>query len=47
MMARERIDYLLDKGCFQEIDKFVVHQCHDFGMEKKKIPERRHGNIPL
>lgn len=38
MTARERIDYLLDKGSFQEIDKFVVHQCHDFGMEKKKIP---------
>ncbi len=38
MTARERIDYLLDKGSFQEIDKFVVHQCYDFGMEKKKIP---------
>ena len=37
MTARERIDYLLDKGSFQEIDKFVVHRCHDFGMEKKKI----------
>ncbi|OPX36601.1 MAG: hypothetical protein B1H11_07175, partial [Desulfobacteraceae bacterium 4484_190.1] len=31
MTARERIDYLLDKNSFQEIDKFVVHQCHDFG----------------
>jgi len=38
MTARERIDYLLDKGSFQEIDKFVVHQCHDFGMEKNKMP---------
>ena len=38
MTARERIDYLLDEDSFQEIDKFVVHQCHDFGMEKKKIP---------
>ncbi|MBE9572470.1 MAG: methylmalonyl-CoA carboxyltransferase, partial [Proteobacteria bacterium] len=37
MTARERLDYLLDKGSFQEIDKFVVHRCHDFGMEKKKI----------
>ena len=36
MTARERIDYLLDKDSFQEIDKFVVHRCHDFGMEKKK-----------
>ncbi|MEE9611348.1 MAG: acyl-CoA carboxylase subunit beta [Desulfatiglandales bacterium] len=38
MTARERIDYLVDKDSFQEIDKFVVHRCHDFGMEKKKIP---------
>ena len=38
MTARERIDYLLDEGSFQEIDKFVVHRCHDFGMEKKKTP---------
>lgn len=38
MTARERIDYLLDKDTFQEIDKFVVHRCYDFGMEKKKIP---------
>jgi propionyl-CoA carboxylase beta chain len=38
MTARERIDYLLDKGSFQEVDKFVVHRCQDFGMEKKKIP---------
>ncbi len=38
MTARERIDYLLDKGSFQEIDKFAVHRCHDFGMESKKIP---------
>jgi len=38
MTARERIDYLLDKGTFQEIDKFVIHRCHDFGMENKKIP---------
>jgi propionyl-CoA carboxylase beta chain len=38
MTARERIDYLMDKGSFQEIDKFVVHRCHDFDMEKKKIP---------
>jgi propionyl-CoA carboxylase beta chain len=38
LTARERIDYLLDKDSFQEIDKFVVHRCHDFGMEKNKIP---------
>jgi propionyl-CoA carboxylase beta chain len=38
MTARERIQYLLDKNSFEEIDKFVVHRCHDFGMDKKKIP---------
>jgi len=38
MTARERIDFLLDKDSFQEIDTFVVHRCQDFGMEKKKIP---------
>jgi acetyl-CoA carboxylase carboxyltransferase component len=38
LTARERIEFLLDKDSFQEIDKFVVHRCHDFGMEKKKIP---------
>ncbi len=36
LTARERIDYLLDEGTFQELDKFVVHRCYDFGMEKKK-----------
>ena len=38
MTARERIDYLLDEGSFQELDKFVVHRCQDFDMDKKKIP---------
>lgn len=37
LTARERINLLLDEGSFQEMDKLVVHQCHDFGMEKKKI----------
>jgi len=35
--ARERLDLLLDPGSFLEIDKFVVHQSHDFGMEEQKI----------
>ena len=38
MTARERVHYLLDKDSFQEVDKFVVHRCHDFGMDKQKIP---------
>ncbi len=36
--ARERLELLLDPGSFLEIDKFVVHQCHDFGMEQQRIP---------
>ena len=38
MTARERLDRLLDNGSFEEIDKFVVHRCNDFGMEKNRIP---------
>src|SRR5574344_2746488 len=33
--ARERIEMLLDKGSFEEIDMFVTQRCTDFGMEKK------------
>ena len=35
--ARERIELLLDKGTFNELDKFVNHRCTNFGMEKKQI----------
>jgi propionyl-CoA carboxylase beta chain len=35
--ARERLELLLDKGTFGEIDKFVVHQSHDFGMERQRV----------
>ena len=38
MTARERVEYLLDEGTFQELDRFVVHRCTDFGMDQKKIP---------
>jgi len=38
LTARERIGLLLDDGSFQEMDKLVVHQSRDFGMEKKQIP---------
>ena len=37
LTARERINLLLDQGSFQETDKFVVHQSHDFEMDKKKV----------
>ncbi|MCR4619421.1 MAG: acyl-CoA carboxylase subunit beta [Paludibacteraceae bacterium] len=35
--ARERIDMLLDKGSFVEIDKFVTHRCNNFGMDKNVL----------
>ena len=38
LTARERLDVLLDDGSFEEWDMFVEHRCHDFGMEKNKIP---------
>src|SRR3954451_10795500 len=37
LTARERIEVLLDPGSFIELDKFKVHRCDDFGMEKKKV----------
>jgi acetyl-CoA carboxylase carboxyltransferase component len=38
MTVREKIDYLLDSGSFVELNMLAEHQCHDFGMEKKKFP---------
>ncbi|MFQ5788809.1 MAG: carboxyl transferase domain-containing protein, partial [Thermodesulfobacteriota bacterium] len=37
LTARERINLLLDKNSFIELDKFVVHRCIDFKMDKNKI----------
>jgi len=36
LTARERIDLLLEKGTFVEIDKFVTHTCTDFGLENQR-----------
>jgi len=38
LTARERLDYLLDEGSFQEIDALVEHRCKDFDMDKNIIP---------
>ena len=35
--ARERIQTLLDKDTFVELDKHVTHRCTDFGMQNKRI----------
>jgi propionyl-CoA carboxylase beta chain len=37
MSARERIEFLLDEGTFEETDKLVTHQCTDFGMDQQKV----------
>lgn len=37
MTARERIDFFLDEGSFEEFDKFVVHRSKDFGLDKQKF----------
>jgi propionyl-CoA carboxylase beta chain len=36
MTARERIEFFLDEGTFEEFDKFVVHRSTDFGLEEQK-----------
>ena len=38
MTARERIDFLLDRGSFVELDKFKTHRNTDFGMAERRIP---------
>lgn len=35
LTARERIDLLLDRDSFEEIGKFVMHRCKDFGLDKQ------------
>jgi propionyl-CoA carboxylase beta chain len=38
LTARERVELLLEKGTFVEIDKFVTHRCHEFGLETQRPP---------
>ncbi len=37
LTARERLDLLLDDNSFHELDTFVTHDIHDFGMQEKKF----------
>ena len=37
LTARERVELLMDKNSFEELDMFVEHRSSDFGMEKQKI----------
>lgn len=36
LTARERLDLLLDKGSFREVDAFAIHRTQDFGLDQKK-----------
>src|SRR6201991_1978482 len=38
LTARERIEFLLDEGTFEEFDKLVVHRSKDFGLEQQLYP---------
>ncbi len=38
MTARERVEFLLDEGSFQEFDKLVEHRSRDFGMDQQIYP---------
>ncbi len=37
LTARERIDLLLDKGSFRELDAFVQHRTHDFSLDSQRF----------
>lgn len=38
LTARERIDILLDKGTFVEVDGFVESRIDDFDLDKRRVP---------
>src|ERR1700684_2184610 len=37
LTARERVELLMDRDSFQELDMFVEHRSNDFGMEKSPV----------
>ena len=38
LLARERLDILLDSGSFVELDRLRTHHSIDFGLDKQKFP---------
>src|SRR5918998_601292 len=36
--ARERVEFFLDEGTFEEFDQLVVHRSRDFGIDAQKFP---------
>jgi acetyl-CoA carboxylase carboxyltransferase component len=37
LLARERVDQLLDPGSFLEFDRYAEHRCRAFELDKKKV----------
>ncbi|MFT4779883.1 MAG: propionyl-CoA carboxylase beta chain [Flavobacteriales bacterium] len=37
LTARERVEYLMDDGSFEEVGMFVTHRSTNFGLEKQKF----------
>jgi propionyl-CoA carboxylase beta chain len=37
LTARERLQFLLDEGSFEEIGMLVTHRSHDYGLEKQRF----------
>ncbi|MYE96807.1 MAG: methylmalonyl-CoA carboxyltransferase, partial [Acidimicrobiaceae bacterium] len=35
MLARERLDYLLDEGSFHELDMLARHRAHEAGLDDR------------
>src|SRR5213083_3026834 len=35
MSARERVEFLLDEGTFEETDRFVTHRANEFGLSEQ------------
>ncbi|HUF37548.1 MAG TPA: acyl-CoA carboxylase subunit beta, partial [Anaerolineales bacterium] len=38
LTARERLDLLLDRGSFRELDPFAMHHSSDFGLDGQRVP---------
>ncbi|CAM69252.1 putative propionyl-coa carboxylase beta chain [Leishmania infantum JPCM5] len=38
LTAMERVQLFCDPGTFRERDALVEHECHNFGMEKRRVP---------
>jgi small subunit ribosomal protein S1 len=38
LTARERLDLLLDRDSFVELDRFVTHRSTDFGLDQQRVP---------